>query len=865
MTKRIPRELKHDIGKYIALSLFLTVMIGFTSGFIVGDESLKARYDSSFDEFKVEDGHFVLENEATPEMLEKVRRTGVEVYPLFYKEEAITFGSSRTGSDEADNAVSYGNPDSGDKTQKSEPATGTETARIYVERDEVNLADYWEGRGPEAPDEIAVDRLYMSNNGLKVGDTITAAGQEYTITGAVALSDFSALFKNNADTMFDATDFTVAVVTREGFDRMRNSGLHYCYAWRNNDQSLDKQKRHDLEEDVSDALVDAAIDELMLDPDAGDMFSAWTKDIDAEIAAIKDKEGGYSGDSSLMDSVFKARNGIEDLVPRSGNQAIKFTGDDLGKDRVMIVTLLYIVIVIMAFVFGITVKSTIEKEAKAIGTLRASGYTRGEMLRHYVTLPLMLTLLAAVAGNVMGYTFMKKLCADMYLQSYSLLPYKTVWSMEAFFETTFIPLVIIFIVVVLVIAKELMLAPLKFLRGDLRSSERSHAIRLRAGSFITRFRTRVLLQNLPSYIVMFVGILFSVIIMIFCIGMYPLLEHYEELIMDSAMAEYQYVLKEPYEITTGTSGSTGDAGSQEGGTENAGPAGSQKSGAGETTGTQPKPPEKYQLTSVKNDDKRKEDITVYGIRQDSVYLTDLDIPDGENEVVVSSAYAKKYRLKVGSKFRVKEEFKKERHTFKVASIYDYEAQLCIFMRFSEFNRVFDRDRGEYAGYLSDTKLDEIPESKIATVITKEDYATISKQLDSSMGGIFELFSIFGVVIFVIVIYLLSRVLIEKNARSIAMVKILGYSDAEISSIYNHTTTLVVFVSLIACLPIAYFVFAWVFVIIMDFFTGWLTYYIAPIVYVKIVLIGMASYMLIHVFQMRRIRKVPMGEVLKGME
>ena len=823
MTKRIPRELKHDIGKYIALFLFLTVMIGFTSGFIVGDESLKVRYDSSFDEFKVEDGHFVLENEATPEMLEKVRRTGVEVYPLFYKEETITFEGA-----------------------------GAETARIYVERDEVNLADYWEGRGPEAPDEIAVDKLYMSNNGLKIGDKITAAGQEYTITGAVALSDYSALFKNNADTMFDATDFTVATVTREGFDRMRNSGLHYCYAWRNNDQSLDRQKRHDLEEDVSDALVDAAIDELMLDPDAGDMFSAWTKDIDAEIAAIKDKEGGYSGDSSLMDSVFKARNGIEDLVPRSGNQAIKFAGDDLGKDRVMIVTLLYIVIVIMAFVFGITVKSTIEKEAKAIGTLRASGYTRDEMLRHYVTLPLMLTLLAAVAGNVMGYTFMKKLCADMYLQSYSLLPYKTVWSMEAFIETTLVPLVIIFIVVVLVIAKELMLAPLKFLRGDLRSSERSHAIRLRAGSFITRFRTRVLLQNLPSYIVMFVGILFSVIIMIFCIGMYPLLEHYEELIMDSAMAEYQYVLKEPYEITTGTSVST-DA------------AGSQKSGAGETTGTQPKPPEKYQLISVKNDDKRREDITVYGIRQDSVYLTDLDIPDGENEVVVSSAYAKKYRLKVGSKFRVKEEFKKERHTFKVASIYDYEAQLCIFMRFSEFNRVFDRDRGEYAGYLSDTKLDEIPESKIATVITKEDYATISKQLDSSMGGIFELFSIFGVVIFVIVIYLLSRVLIEKNARSIAMVKILGYSDAEISSIYNHTTTLVVFVSLIACLPIAYFVFAWVFVIIMDFFTGWLTYYIAPIVYLKIVLIGMASYLLIHVLQMRRIRKVPMGEVLKGME
>lgn len=233
--------------------------------------------------------------------------------------------------------------------------------------------------------------------------------------------------------------------------------------------------------------------------------------------------------------------------------------------------------------------------------------------------------------------------------------------------------------------------------------------------------------------------------------------------------------------------------------------------------------------------------------------------------MVSSAYAGKYGLKPGSIIAVKEEYKKEKHRFKVASVYDYEAQLCIFMKFNGFNHAFDRDPGEYAGYFSDVKLDEIPESEIATVITKEDYATITKQLDSSMGGLFELFSVFGIVIFMIVIYLLSKVLIEKNAKSIAMVKILGYSDAEISSIYNRVTTLVVFASLLICLPLGYIVFAGVFVLMMEFFTGWLTYYIAPVVYIKIVVIGMTSYLVVHMLQMRRIRKVPMGEVLKGME
>ena len=135
MLKRIQRELKHDIGKYIALFLFLTVMIGFISGFIIGDESLKARYDSSFKEFNVEDGHFVLQNEVTPEMLAKVRKTGVEVYPLFYKEEAVQTGDAG-GAD-------------GD------------TARIYINRGKVDLVDFWEGREPNAGDEIALDKLLV--------------------------------------------------------------------------------------------------------------------------------------------------------------------------------------------------------------------------------------------------------------------------------------------------------------------------------------------------------------------------------------------------------------------------------------------------------------------------------------------------------------------------------------------------------------------------------------------------------------------------------------------------------------------------------------------------------------------------------
>ena len=79
------------------------------------------------------------------------------------------------------------------------------------------------------------------------------------------------------------------------------------------------------------------------------------------------------------------------MCPQYQNQAITFTGDDMGSDRAMMIALLYIIIAIMAFVFGYTTANTIAKEANVIGTLRASGYTRSELVRHYLAAPLLVS------------------------------------------------------------------------------------------------------------------------------------------------------------------------------------------------------------------------------------------------------------------------------------------------------------------------------------------------------------------------------------------------------------------------------------------------------------------------------------------
>ena len=56
--------------------------------------------------------------------------------------------------------------------------------------------------------------MYADNNSLKVGDTLIRGEKSWKITGLVALSDYSALFQNNNDSMFDSVKFGVAIVAR---------------------------------------------------------------------------------------------------------------------------------------------------------------------------------------------------------------------------------------------------------------------------------------------------------------------------------------------------------------------------------------------------------------------------------------------------------------------------------------------------------------------------------------------------------------------------------------------------------------------------------------------------------------------------
>ena len=134
-----------------------------------------------------------------------------------------------------------------------------------------------------------------------------------------------------------------------------------------------------------------------------------------------------------------------------------------------------------------------------------------------------------------------------------------------------------------------------------------------------------------------------------------------------------------------------------------------------------------------------------------------------------------------------------------------------------------------------------------------------------MGEIFYLWHIFSIVMFALIVYLLTRLVIEKNQTSISMVKILGYRNKEIAKLYMTSTTWVVVFCIFLTMVLATAVINEIYQLLMVEYNGWMTLKILPEVYVEMALLGIATYSIVAVAQYRKIKRVPMEEALKNIE
>jgi hypothetical protein len=937
LNRRLPRELAKDWAKYAAIFILMVLLISICSGMRVSNESLKQAYHESFDKYTLEDGHLTLDKPLPDEMRSVFEEKGaMKLYDNFYFDEETPDG---------------------------------QVVRVYSQEDEINTPCLLSGELPANDGEIAIDRVFAKNNDISVGDSITLKGRELLITGFVALPDYSTLFERNTDSMFDSVNFSVAVMTKSGFDALGSRNMEYNYAWLYNEapaDDIEAAERSDKFLDVvkdeltdyDEAIVKAQIDELTdrlekAGEEYGEIYKRsfedkvseitdnaekggreyaelYQKSIEAKLTEVSEKAragaaeyaqimmttgakpsrsdlsvdvddytfsliegtvnamitgGEYSGPTeeefrdAYLDTVEKPRreelsvqlddflfgivedaadaelNGrdfempadeefeneidktgiisVDNYIPRYLNQAITFSIEDIGGDEAGTMVMCYMMIALIAFIFAVTISNTITAEAGVIGTLRASGYTKGELIRHYMVLPLVVTLFAAVVGNALGYTVMKEFCVNLYRSSYSLTDYVTVWDASAFILSTVIPIVMMLIINFLVLTSRLKLSPLKFLRHDLRKNRSKKAMRLNTKiPFRTRFSLRIFFTNLPGYIVMIIGILFGSVLIAFGDLMPRMLGEYQNIVTRDMISEYQYIVYDCDEAAEVTD------------------PGAEKFAMASYDYTKP-----GYLT---------DSITVYGVVDGSKFV-DAEIPAGK--ALVSTGVSVKFGLNSGDSITLDEKYKRDAsYKLDIAGVYDYESSLAVFMNIDDFARTFGEEEGYFTGYFSNTELTGLPDDDVATVITASDYTKLSTQLMVSMGGMMNLIKWFGALFFIIVVYVLCKQVIERNFQSIAMTKILGFRNGEIGMLYIASTTIAVIVGLLISIP---FIDVAMKLIVNGYLytmmTGYLPLSMSPMTYVVMFFTGLGCYIVVAFLQMRKVARVSKSEALKNAE
>ncbi|WP_288528560.1 FtsX-like permease family protein [uncultured Eubacterium sp.] len=900
LNKRFKRDLRSDAGKYVAIFLFIVFFIGAASGFMVADNSVFAQFKTADVEYNVEDGHLAFNVKPSADVLSKIEsQNDLKLYDLNYKEETIKHGK---------------------------------TLRIYKVRNELNKECLMSGEMPKAENEIAVDRMFAENNKIAVGDNVNINSKNYIVSGLIALSDYSALFKSNGDMMFDAVGFGVALMTNDGYNTIETAHETVNYAWKYNlpveDEETENAKSELLMKSLEkilkeydEPLIQAQVDSLYDDAkpyinrlkaefesaekqleskylsaivhtnandtakmakelgitekqyknlkqvleDAEKDSDKW--DFDSLDSAPKINLDDYKTSSDMdFDEMYEEIYKVVDAVSGAGlydcsqiyrdlaslkkitdkfsiddsgvlnitdysakytNKSIMYAREDSTSDKATMMLMTYIVMIMIAFLFAVTTSNTISKEANVIGTLRAMGYSKGELIGHYMFLPMVVTVVGGIVGNVLGYTAFQKVFESVYYSNYSLPTYKMLWNMNAFLETTVVPFVLMLLVNFVMLSKKLKISPLNFIRGELKESGQKRLIKLpKKMPFFSKFRFRILFQNVPSYLTLALGVFLAGTLVVFGSMYGPLLDDYANIVKENQISKYQYVMINEAETKVS------DA-------------------------------EKFCMTSLQTTDKKfiADDVTIYGVENQSRYIKE-NIPAGE--VLVSSAMADKFNLSIGDEVTLKEAYKEKTYSFMVGGIYNYDAAITVFMNRTDYIGQFNEDSNYFNGYFSNKKLNDLNDADVATVITEKDLTKVVTQMQVSMTEFVKVFKALGVVIFLLVMFILTKQIIEKNSKSVSMAKILGFSDSEIGKLYIVITSFVVVASLLVSVPLISLALRWCFKsYLYTQMTGYIPYIVSNSCYVTMVVLGIVSYSVVACLMLLKIKKTPLGEALKN--
>ncbi|WP_214884750.1 MULTISPECIES: FtsX-like permease family protein [unclassified Exiguobacterium] len=633
---------------------------------------------------------------------------------------------------------------------------------LIKESDTINRSYLEAGDRPNTNDEVALNKKYAEENGIEVGDMIDL-GRPFTVSGFVLFPDYTLpLFDDNLFNL-DPGSQTLLLMTDESFE------------------SIVGQESFRLS-GVTDQTVET----------------------DLELPFVV--------------SVMETEN-----IIRSG--AIY---SEISSGKAMALGLSLFIVSIAVIIVAILISNMLEAERGQIGLLKAIGYSRRQIAAPYLVIILIFAFFMLIIGYFLGLYFANPL-KELYLDFYLLPSIAIAQSSLVFLTAVFAPLFFFALVAGGVIYKIMGESALALLspRDNVSLNRLSRLVSrlMKQASGKTKFKYLYAVKSTGSFLIFFLGILFSTILIIFALMMNGAVDRMTVGGLNDAVYEY-----EAYTDSTPT---------VEEGQE---------------------PFLTYPFAFV--EDKL---ITLKGLSDDNT-LFPLRNEDGDKLVpesgglIVSSSLALKLGLETGQEIDV--DLDGDTLTYPIIGIAD------------EFSGDFAYlSRTELSELLSDGVTDSLfngiyaterpNESDYPTILSRQGLIEQSESINQYMNFMMNVLIGGASLIAFSILFVLTALTVEKNYYVISLLKVMGYQKREVRSMILNSYFIYALVSALLSIPIALLTLRVIIVVFAEDYG-----LVLPLefewIYIVYTLGAVALLFFMSTFVSRRkIDQIPLQEVLKS--
>lgn len=639
------------------------------------------------------------------------------------------------------------------------------TIRVFDMPEKLNLCNVRDGRMPESG-EVLLTQNFADAHDIKVGDTVNVGEYSYKVSAFATKADYIYMLEKLSGYV-EKDKFAVMMACHDDYDKIDADETAYYSIRYNRDNS--KEVRAKLNDDY------------------------------------------------VIASYLAATTNTRISMPVN-------EGDAVTNMATMYAPIMFIIVLaLIVMVLG----RNIRNEQYLLGTFLALGFSKKQIVRHYMRFGMLPGIVGSVIGIVAAIPVTKAISYFYIEYDFEKLEYTVTYDVSSILTALILPTVIYCLAIAVQASRLLRKSPVDLLRNTGKDSKAIGIMKNSRAKTQSKMRIRSVLGHPGRSIVTTIGVCVAA----FCIMAGLIMDDSLDSLMHDGLTssvKYNYL----YRLN-----SLGEGEPDEG---------------------------EALFQNYYEVDGNTVQLSTQGIDEGSKYFPD-KTDTGEkldlDKYYLTSAAAETYGVKTGDELTFCNIADLKEHKVKISGVVTDNTHCYLYTSRENATELAGVESGVYNCIISDTKL-KLDKDLVASETSMAVSADTMENIMGPMNAIIVGIEVLGIILGVFVLYLVINMIVSEMGTNISVMKVLGFSKREITNRVLNVNHILVCIGFLIGIPAAY---AFVKVGYADTIENY-GMLLAPVVKVKAVIIGFVltwiTYEISLLLQKRKISRIDMVESLK---